>query len=71
MYCWSPPYLYRIEYRQLVVTLFFLKRLNDIFEENADELEREGKTKKKAWENKNVNKVNKSGVLVKFKIHLI
>ena len=48
LYCWSPPYLYRIEYRQLVVTLFFLKRLNDIFEENADELEREGKSQKKS-----------------------
>ena len=38
-------------YRQPVMTLLFLKRLNDTFEENAEKLEQEGKSKKEAWEN--------------------
>lgn len=39
-------------YRQPVMTLLFLKRLNDTFEENAEKLEKDGKSKKEAWENK-------------------
>jgi len=38
------------EYRQPIMTLLFLKRLNDQFEEKAEELERKGKSKKDAWE---------------------
>jgi len=41
------------EYRQPVMTLLFLKRLNDTFEENAEKLIKQGKTQKEAWENKN------------------
>lgn len=40
------------EYRQPVMTVLFLKRLNDTFEENAEKLEKEGKSKKEAWENR-------------------
>jgi type I restriction-modification system DNA methylase subunit len=40
------------EYHQPVMTLLFLKRLNDTFEENAEKMINEGKTKKKAYENK-------------------
>ena len=36
------------EYRQPVMTILFLKRLNDTFEENVDKLVKEGNTKKKA-----------------------
>lgn len=39
-------------YRQPVMTLLFLKRLNDTFEENAEKLEQKGKNKKEAWENR-------------------
>ena len=41
------------EYRQPVMTLLFLKRLNDTFEENAEKLVKEGKSQKEAYENKN------------------
>lgn len=40
------------EYRQPVMTVLFLKRLNDTFEENSEKLEKEGKSKKEAWENR-------------------
>jgi type I restriction enzyme M protein len=40
------------EYRQPVMTLLFLKRLNDTFEENAEKLVKQGKSEKEAWENK-------------------
>ena len=41
------------EYRQPIMTILFLKRLNDTFEENAERLEKkEGKNHKEAWENK-------------------
>lgn len=41
------------DYRQPVMTILFLKRLNDTFEENAEKLVREeGKSEKEAWENK-------------------
>jgi type I restriction enzyme M protein len=41
------------EYRQPIMTILFLKRLNDTFEENAELLEKkEGKSYKEAWENK-------------------
>jgi type I restriction enzyme M protein len=35
------------------MTLLFLKRLNDTFEENAEKLIKQGKNKKEAYENKN------------------
>jgi hypothetical protein len=35
------------------MTLLFIKRLNDIFEENAEKLLKEGKSEKEAYENKN------------------
>lgn len=38
------------EYRQPIMTLLFLKRLNDQFEEKAEEIEKEGKSKNDAWE---------------------
>lgn len=38
------------EYRQPIMTLLFLKRLNDQFEEKAERLEKKGKSKKTAWE---------------------
>ncbi|MFL6397953.1 MAG: type I restriction-modification system subunit M N-terminal domain-containing protein, partial [Nitrososphaeraceae archaeon] len=41
------------EYRQPVMTLLFIKRLNDTFEENAEKLIKEGKSQKEAYENKN------------------
>ena len=41
------------EYRQPVMTLLFIKRLNDTFEENAEKLVKEGKSQKEAYENKN------------------
>ena len=41
------------EYRQPVMTLLFLKRLNDTFEEKAEKLVKQGKSEKDAWENKN------------------
>jgi type I restriction enzyme M protein len=41
------------EYRQPVMTLLFLKRLNDTFEENAEKLIKQGKNQKEAYENKN------------------
>lgn len=41
------------EYRQPVMTLLFLKRLNDTFEEKAEQLIIQGKSEKDAWENKN------------------
>jgi type I restriction-modification system DNA methylase subunit len=42
------------EYRQPVMTLLFLKRLNDTFEENAEKLIKQGKNQREAWENKNL-----------------
>ena len=36
------------EYRQPVMTILFLKRLNDTFEENVEKLVKEGQTQKKA-----------------------
>jgi type I restriction enzyme M protein len=41
------------DYRQPIMTLLFLKRLNDTFEENAEKLLKEGKSEKEAYENKN------------------
>jgi type I restriction enzyme M protein len=41
------------DYRQPVMTLLFLKRLNDTFEENAEKLIKEGKSEKEAYGNKN------------------
>lgn len=41
------------DYRQPVMTLLFLKRLNDTFEENAERLIKEGKSEKEAYGNKN------------------
>lgn len=38
------------EYRQPIMTLLFLKRLNDQFEEKAEQLEKQGKPKKAAWD---------------------
>ncbi len=38
------------EYRQPIMTLLFLKRLNDQFQEKAEKLEKEGKPKKIAYE---------------------
>jgi type I restriction enzyme M protein len=35
------------------MSLLFLKRLNDRFEENAEKLIKEGKTEQEAYENKN------------------
>jgi type I restriction enzyme M protein len=40
------------EYRQPVMTLLFIKRLNDTFEENAENLIKQGKSQKEAYENK-------------------
>ena len=41
------------EYRQPIMTILFLKRLNDTFEENAERLEKkQGKSHKEAWENR-------------------
>ena len=44
---------YRTDYRQPVMTLLFVMRLNDTFEENAEKLIQEGKSQKEAYENKN------------------
>jgi type I restriction enzyme M protein len=41
------------DYRQPVMTLLFLKRLNDTFEENAEKLIKQGKSEKEAYHNKN------------------
>ena len=41
------------DYRQPIMTLLFLKRLNDTFEENAEKLVKEGKSEKEAYGNKN------------------
>ena len=41
------------DYRQPIMTLLFLKRLNDTFEENAEKLAKQGKTEKEAYGNKN------------------
>jgi type I restriction enzyme M protein len=41
------------DYRQPVMTLLFLKRLNDTFEENVEKLIKEGKSEKEAYGNKN------------------
>jgi len=41
------------EYRQTVMTVLFLKRLNDTFEEKAEKLISEGKNQKEVYENKN------------------
>jgi predicted metal-dependent hydrolase len=41
------------DYRQPVMTLLFLKRLNDSFEENAEKLIKQGRSQKEAYENKN------------------
>lgn len=41
------------EYRQPVMTLLFLKRLNDTFEENVEKLIKKGIREKDAWTNKN------------------
>ena len=40
------------EYRQPVMTLLFLKRLNDTFEENAENLVKKGMSKKEAYNTK-------------------
>jgi type I restriction enzyme M protein len=41
------------DYRQPIMTLLFIKRLNDTFEENAEKLVQEGKSQKEAYENRN------------------
>ena len=41
------------DYRQPIMTLLFIKRLNDTFEENAEKLVKEGKSEKEAYGNKN------------------
>jgi type I restriction enzyme M protein len=41
------------EYRQPIMTILFLKRLNDTFEENAEKLIKQGKSQKEAYENRN------------------
>jgi type I restriction enzyme M protein len=38
------------EYRQPIMTVLFLKRLNDVFVENAEKFKKEGKTQKEAYE---------------------
>src|ERR687886_1059883 len=40
------------DYRQPVMTLLFLKRLNDTFEENAEKLIKDGKSEREAYHNK-------------------
>lgn len=40
------------DYRQPVMTILFIKRLNDTFEENSEKLIGEGKSQKEAYENK-------------------
>jgi type I restriction enzyme M protein len=39
--------------RQPIMTLLFIKRLNDRFEENAEKIIKEGKSEKEAYDNKN------------------
>jgi len=51
------------EYRQPVMTLLFLKRLNDTFEENAEKMIKEGKNMREAYENR--RKVENSLLLEK------
>jgi type I restriction enzyme M protein len=41
------------DYRQPIMTLLFIKKLNDTFEENAEMLIQEGKSQKEAYDNKN------------------
>jgi type I restriction enzyme M protein len=41
------------DYRQPIMTILFLKRLNDTFEENAEKLIQQGKSQKEAFENPN------------------
>ena len=41
------------DYRQPIMTILFLKRLNDTFEENAEKLIQQGKSQKEALENPN------------------
>ena len=41
------------DYRQPIMTLLFIKRLDDTFEENADKLIQEGKSQKEAYKNRN------------------
>jgi type I restriction-modification system DNA methylase subunit len=41
------------DYRQPVMTLLFIRRLNDTFEENAEKLIKAGKSEKEAYGNKN------------------
>ncbi len=41
------------EYRHPIMTIIFLKRLNDTFEENAEKLIKQGKSQKEAYENRN------------------
>ncbi|MGC1133316.1 MAG: type I restriction-modification system subunit M N-terminal domain-containing protein [Nitrososphaeraceae archaeon] len=43
------------EYRQPVMTLLFLKRLNDTFEENAENLIKKGMNKKEAYNKRRHN----------------
>jgi type I restriction enzyme M protein len=43
------------DYRQPIMTVLFLKRLNDTFEENAERLIQQGKSQKEAFENPNRN----------------
>jgi type I restriction enzyme M protein len=38
--------------RQPIMSLLFIKRLNDTFEENAEKLINEGKSEKEAYENR-------------------
>ena len=40
------------EYRQPIMTILFLKRLNDTFEENSEGLEKKRKKSQGAWENR-------------------
>jgi type I restriction-modification system DNA methylase subunit len=40
------------DYHQPMMTLLFLKRLNDTFEENTEKLIQEGKSEKQAYGNK-------------------
>ena len=40
------------DYRQPVMTLLFLNRLNDTFEENAENLIKQGKSQKDAYKNR-------------------
>ena len=46
------------DYRQAVMTLLFLKRLNDTFEENAEKLIQEGKSEKGTDDNNYMSQAN-------------